>query len=65
MSQQAVSADIFSNSAVGIFSYLVLAGTSQTDGKKLGLVWKNRKKICQIINDYLYKPFFHLIILFF
>ncbi len=34
-----------------------------TDGKKLGLVWRNRKKISQIINDYLYLPFFLLIIL--
>jgi hypothetical protein len=25
---------------------------------KLGLVWINRKKISQIINDYLYLPFF-------
>jgi hypothetical protein len=32
-------------------------------GEKLGLVWKNRKKISQIINDYLYLPFFLLIIL--
>jgi hypothetical protein len=32
-------------------------------GKKIGLVWKNRKKISQIINDYLYLPFFLLIIL--
>jgi hypothetical protein len=23
-------------------------------GEKLGLVWRNRKKISQIINDYLY-----------
>jgi hypothetical protein len=34
-------------------------------GKKLGLVWRNRKKISQIINDYLYLPFFLLIILCF
>jgi hypothetical protein len=26
--------------------------------QKLGLVWRNRKKISQIINDYLYLPFF-------
>ncbi len=26
------------------------------------MVWRNRKKICQIINDYLYLPFFLLII---
>jgi hypothetical protein len=32
-------------------------------GKKLGLVWRNRKKISQIINDYLYLLFFLLIIL--
>jgi hypothetical protein len=32
-------------------------------GQKLGLVWRNRKKISQIINDYLYLPFFLLIIL--
>jgi hypothetical protein len=38
-------------------------GTRQTVGKKLGLVWRNRKKISQIINDYLYLPFFLLIIL--
>jgi hypothetical protein len=31
------------------------AGTRQG---KLGLVWKKRKKISQIINDYLYLPFF-------
>ncbi len=31
--------------------------------EKLGLVWRNRKKISQIINDYLYLPFFLLIIL--
>ncbi len=30
---------------------------------KLGLVWRNRKKISQIIKDYLYLPFFLLIIL--
>jgi hypothetical protein len=32
-------------------------------GGKLGLVWRNRKKISQIINDYLCLPFFLLIIL--
>jgi hypothetical protein len=32
-------------------------------GEKLGLVWRNRKKISQIINDYLCLPFFLLIIL--
>jgi hypothetical protein len=32
-------------------------------GEKIGLVWRNRKKISQIINDYLYLPFFLLIIL--
>jgi hypothetical protein len=31
--------------------------------EKLGLVWRNRKKISEIINDYLYLPFFLLIIL--
>jgi hypothetical protein len=37
-------------------------------GEKLGLVWRNRRKISQIINDYLdylYLPFFLLIILWF
>jgi hypothetical protein len=32
-------------------------------GEKLGLVWRNRKKISQIINGYLYLLFFLLIIL--
>jgi hypothetical protein len=32
-------------------------------GEKLGLVWRNKKKISQIINDYLYLPFFLFIIL--
>jgi hypothetical protein len=31
--------------------------------ENLGLVWRNRKKIIQIINDYLCLPFFRLIIL--
>jgi hypothetical protein len=31
--------------------------------QKLGLVWRNRKKISQIIKDYCYLPFFLLIIL--
>jgi hypothetical protein len=31
--------------------------------QKLGLVWKNRKKISQIIKDYFYLSFFLLIIL--
>ncbi len=31
--------------------------------EKVGLVWRNRKKISQIINDYLYLPFFLFIIL--
>ena len=31
--------------------------------QKLGLVWRNRKKIIQIIKDYFYLPFFLLIIL--
>jgi hypothetical protein len=39
------------------------AGTSQTDGKNWGLVWRNRKKISQIIKDYFHLPFFLLIIL--
>jgi hypothetical protein len=30
--------------------------------QKLGLVWRNRKKISQIIKDYFYLPFFLLII---
>jgi hypothetical protein len=38
-------------------------GPGKTDGKKLGLFWRNRKKISQIINVYLYFPFFLLIIL--
>jgi hypothetical protein len=32
-------------------------------GEKHGFVWRNRKKISQIINVYLYLPFFLLIIL--
>jgi hypothetical protein len=32
-------------------------------GGKLGLVWRNRKKISQIINAYLCLPFFLLIVL--
>ncbi len=32
-------------------------------GQKLGLVWRNRKKISQIIKDYFCLPFFLLIIL--
>jgi hypothetical protein len=39
------------------------AGTRQTDGKNCGLVWRNRKKISQIIKDYFHLPFFLLIIL--
>jgi hypothetical protein len=31
--------------------------------QKVGLVWRNRKKISQIIKDYFYLPFFLLIIL--
>jgi hypothetical protein len=31
--------------------------------QKLGLVWINRKKISQILNAYLFLPFFRLIIL--
>ncbi len=33
--------------------------------QKLGLVWRIRKKISQIIKDYFYLPFFFLIILWF
>ncbi len=33
--------------------------------QKQGLVWRNRKKISQIIKDYFYLPFFLLIILWF
>ncbi len=33
--------------------------------QKLGLVWRNRKKISQIIKDYFHLPFFLLIILWF
>jgi hypothetical protein len=33
--------------------------------EKLGLLWRNKKKISQIINDYPDLPFFFLIILFF
>jgi hypothetical protein len=39
------------------------SGTRQTDGKNWGLVWRNRKKISQIIKDYFHLPFFLLIIL--
>jgi hypothetical protein len=39
------------------------AGARQTDGKKLGFVWRIRKKISQIFKDYFYLPFFLLIIL--
>jgi hypothetical protein len=46
-----------------------LAGKSSWDQanrrQKLGLVWKIRKKISQIIKDYFYLPFFLLIILCF
>jgi hypothetical protein len=31
--------------------------------QKLGLVWRNREKISQMIKDYFYLPFFLLIIL--
>jgi hypothetical protein len=44
-----------------------MAGKSSWDQanrqRKLGLVWRIRKKISQIINDYFYLPFFLLIIL--
>jgi hypothetical protein len=33
------------------------------NGEKLGLVWRNRKKISQIINVYFHLPFFFLFIL--
>ncbi len=33
--------------------------------QKLGLVWRNRKKISQIIRGYFYLPLFLLIILWF
>jgi hypothetical protein len=39
------------------------AETRQRDGKNWGLVWRNRKKISQIIKDYFHLPFFLLIIL--
>ncbi len=35
----------------------------QTDGKNWGMVWRNRKKISQIIKDYFHLPFFLLFIL--
>jgi hypothetical protein len=35
---------------------------NKNKGQKLGLVWRNRKKISQIIEDYFYLPFFLLII---
>ncbi len=38
-------------------------GLWKTDGKNWGLVWRNRKKISQIIKDYFHLPFFLLIIL--
>jgi hypothetical protein len=44
-----------------------MAGKSSWDQanrkKKLGLVWRIRKKISQIIKDYFYLPFYLLIIL--
>ncbi len=39
------------------------AGTRQKGSKNWGLVWRNRKKISQIIKDYFHLPFFLLIIL--
>jgi hypothetical protein len=33
--------------------------------QKQGLVWRNRKKISQIIKDYFYLPFFLLITVFY
>jgi hypothetical protein len=44
------------------FTLLVVNGEYNL---QLGLVWRNRKKISQIINAYLYLPFFLLIILCF
>ncbi len=38
-------------------------GTRQTDRQKLGLVWRNRKDVSQIINACLYLAFFLLFIL--
>jgi hypothetical protein len=49
----------FSLQVPSILSILLEANRLQ----KLGLVWRNRKKISQIINDYLHLPFFLLIIL--
>jgi hypothetical protein len=40
-----------------------MSSWEQTDGKNWGLVWRNRKKIIQIIKDYFHLPFFLLIIL--
>jgi hypothetical protein len=44
-----------------------MAGNSSWDQanrrQKLGLVWRIRKKISQIVKDYLHLPFFLLIIL--
>jgi hypothetical protein len=37
------------------------AGTRQNRRQKLGLVWRNRKKISQIIKDYFCLPFFLLL----
>ncbi len=37
--------------------------TRQNRRQNLGLVWRNRKKISQIIKDHFYLPFFLLIIL--
>jgi hypothetical protein len=33
-------------------------------GENLGFVWRNRKKISEITNDYIYLPFFLLITYF-
>jgi hypothetical protein len=41
------------------------SGDQANRRQKLGLVWRNRKKISQIIKDYFYLPFFLLIILCF
>jgi hypothetical protein len=41
----------------------VQLGPSKQTAKNWGLVWRNRKKISQIIKDYFHLPFFLLIIL--
>jgi hypothetical protein len=76
-SQQAVSADIIQiqmwthpllppphhvYSLTRYFGRKVQLGAANRR-QKLGLVWRNKMKISQIINDYLCLPFFLLIIL--